>query len=112
MNNIAPTNYNSLTSFKNNVAPQQPKKTLSQKIEDNNDIVLAHSPLTIGLMNAVCWSVTGFIFDRLIGKIFKTNSSPKISLGINGALGVIMGGYSYFQADKLQKAAKKTDIKA
>lgn len=107
MNNIAPVNYNSLASFKKNNA-KQPKQTqtLSQKIEANNDIVLAHSPLTIGLMNAACWSITGFIFDRLISKLFKTPTNPKISIALNGAIGAGFGIYSYCQAAKLQKAAK------
>ncbi len=111
MNNIAPVNYNSFASFKNNSA-NQPKQTLSQKIEANNDIVLAHSPLTIGLMNAACWSVTGFIFDRLISKLFKTPTNPKISIALNGAIGAGFGIYSYCQAAKLQKAAKANPAEA
>ena len=62
-------------------------------------------------MNAFCWTTVGLAFDKLCSKIFKTNSSGKISLGINGLLGAGMGIYSYCQAKKLQKNAKTENVK-
>lgn len=103
MNNISPVNYNSPASFKNNVAPQQPKKTLAEKIDANNEKVLKYPPAVIGLMNAFCWTTVGLAFDKMCSKLFKTNTSGKISLWVNGLLGAGMGVYSYFQAKKLQK---------
>lgn len=112
MNNISLAGYNNLASFKNNsFAPQQPKKTFAEKIEANNDKVLKYPPIVIGLMNAFCWTTVGLAFDKLCSKLFKLNSSGKISLGVNGLLGLGMGIYSYNQANKLQKAAKSEATK-
>lgn len=111
MNNISSISYNNLASFKNNPAQQAPKKSFADKIEANNEKVLSYPPIAIGLMNAVCWTTVGLAFDKLCSKIFKMNSSGKISLGVNGLLGVGMGIYSYNQAKKLQKTAKTEQAK-
>ena len=106
MKSISPANYNNLASFRNNNTLQQPQKTFAQKIEANNDKVLQYPPIVIGLMNAFCWTTVGLAFDKLCSKVFKMNSSGKISIFVNGLLGIGMGIYSYCQANKLQKNAK------
>lgn len=111
MNNISSVGYNSFASFKNNSVVQAPKKTFAEKIEANNEKVLKYPPVVIGLMNAFCWTTVGLAFDKICSKLFKTNTSGKISLGVNGLFGVGMGIYSYCQAKKLQKTDNKEPVK-
>ena len=111
MNNISSVNYNTLANFRSTSTPKQPQKTLAQKIEANNEKVLTYPPAVIGLMNAVCWTSVGLAFDKMCSKLFKTNSSTKVSLAVNGIVGAAMGLYAYNQANKLQKAAKAEGTK-
>lgn len=101
MTNIAPVGYQNRVMFRNNV-PQQPKKTLAERIDANNEKVLKYPPLVIGAMNAFCWSTVGFGLDKMFSKLFNMKSNTKTSLIINGAIGLLMGGYAYRQASKLQ----------
>ena len=56
-------------------------------------------PVAVGLSSAMVWFGVGFIFDRLLGCIFKSmKSSMKSSMILNSVFGVAMGVVAYMRA--------------
>lgn len=64
------------------------------------------SPIVQGLLSACIWFGIGYGIDRLLGKMFKAlKGDNKLSLMINGAFGVLMGGMTFWRAHKENKSA-------
>ncbi len=69
------------------------------------------SPIVQGFGSAALWFGFGYGTDRLLGKCFKMfQTDKKLSLKINGALGLCMGLYTGIKAG-LIKAAKAKENK-
>jgi len=84
-------------------------ESLTEQLEKEGIKLPKFTPVQSGLINAVSWFGFGFLFDRLFGTIFKSFKTPlKLSLMINGAIGLIAGGMSYI---KTKKASLNTDNK-
>lgn len=101
------------------VSPAQPQGKPEKKEESIEEILKKEgielpklTPAQKGIGNGIFWAGGGFALDRLLnllpGEVFKT--PVKQSLLINGAIGLVMGTYSFFKAKKLDKkqAAEKT----
>ena len=98
--NISPISYGNSVSMKANSSKG------SKKIQ-TNDIMRSYSPAAIGVVNGACWFGIGFLFDKMCKFLFKSNLSNKGSLIVNGAVGLVMGTYSYFKARQIQKSSNK-----
>lgn len=90
---------------KDSQAIKTPEKPAAKKAAENDTFSQLGlddpSPLAIGLGTAVVMFGLSFGLDKLIGKIFKSmKSDNKMSLMINGAFGLIMGGMAYYKARK------------
>lgn len=93
------------TGAKDSQAIKTPEKPAAKKEAENDTFSKLGlddpSPLAIGLGTALVMFGLGFGIDKLIGKIFKSmKSDNKMSLMINGAFGLIMGGMAYYKARK------------
>lgn len=74
---------------------------LRKELKDNGIKVPKVTPLQSGAINAVGWFGFGFLLDRLIGKLFKSMKTPlKLSLVINGGIGLIAGSMAYIKEKK------------
>ena len=59
------------------------------------------TPVQSGLIAGGSWFTIGFLIDRLLGLFSKSLKTPiKLSLAINGAIGLAGGISSYFKAKK------------
>jgi len=76
----------------------------------NNDVIKKYPAAVVGIVNGLCWSSVGFAFDKICSKIFKYESSNKVSLAINSIIGAGMGIYAYVQAKKMQKADTTANV--
>lgn len=86
---------------KGNKTDQSDIGSLRDEFKKNEINIPEPTPLMSGLGSAVAWFGFGFLFDRLLGKISKSLKTPlKLSLGINGAIGLIAGIASYIKAKK------------
>ena len=104
---ISPVSINNV-SFKSQQtqpAPKAQKRTIVDRINENNRAVLKYSPATIGVVNGLCWAAVGMTFDKLSAKLLNRTSGTKSSMIINGIIGGVMGVWAYSQAKKLQKNA-------
>ena len=98
------------------VSPAQPQGKPEKKEESIEEILKKEgielpklTPAQKGIGNGIFWAGGGFrLLNLLPGEVFKT--PVKQSLLINGAIGLVMGTYSFFKAKKLDKkqAAEKT----
>ncbi|MCM1265133.1 MAG: hypothetical protein NC200_02950 [Candidatus Gastranaerophilales bacterium] len=108
--NITPVSYRNVSMRSNNTQETQsaqPSKT-EQKLNDLKDTLEKKevSPAASGLVNGIIWGGSGFVFDRILTKMFKMGTSLKTSACINGIIGLGMGIYGYAQAKKAKKAQK------
>lgn len=72
-----------------------------KELKDNGIKVPKVTPLQSGAINAVGWFGFGFLLDRLLGKLFKSMKTPlKLSLVINGGIGLIAGSMAYIKEKK------------
>lgn len=93
--------------FKSANKPEQkaaPDKTLSG-VPLRGTKRLNYSPATIGLMNGFCWFGVGMLFDKGCSKLLKSKVNTKLSLAIQGALGLVMGVRAYKIAKNESKQA-------
>lgn len=59
------------------------------------------TPLQSALVNGGFWALGGFLFDRGLGKMSKVMKTPlKLSLIINGCIGLVSGGMTYIKERK------------
>lgn len=93
---------NTQTDAKKDIAVKTPEKAAKKQKDAFEQLGIDNpSPAVIGLGTAVVMFGLGFGLDKLIGKIFKSmKSDNKMSLMINGAFGLIMGGMAYYKARK------------
>lgn len=91
---------------KNNVPSQSEKQeagSLRDEFKKQGIDIPKVSPLMSGVGTAALWFGVGMLFDRLLGKMSKNLKTPmKISLAINGAIGVVAGIVSYIKAKKAE----------
>lgn len=96
-----------------NIVPVSLKPAVTMKAQPNvpsatapkKDPALMYPPAAMGAINGACWFGIGFVFDKACKAMFKTNTSNKTSLIVNGLIGLAMGTYTYVKAKKLQKEA-------
>ena len=99
--NIAPISYRTNVSMKADPAKQAAKP-------QQTDMIKRYPPAAFGVINGACWFGIGYAFDKVCKALFKTNSSNKTSLIVNGAIGLAMGAFTYFKAKQAQKIATKS----
>lgn len=92
--------------------PEKKEETLKELFEKEGIEIPEPKPLQVGIGNFLVWSVSGFVFDRLLNKIpnqlFKT--STKQALLINGGIGLGAGCLGYFKSKKAEKNKTSNDI--
>lgn len=113
----------SAINFGNNTVAQttqnnRPKAQIPiQKNVSNQQISTTHkelpklSPLQAGLFNGAVWFGAGLAIERITGAMFKSmKSSFKVSLAMNGIVGLVAGTLAYIgtkkEAQQAQQAQK------
>ncbi len=81
--------------------PESELNDIKKELENNGVKIPKFTPVQNGLINAGFWFGFGFLVDRLLGKMFKNLKTPmKLSLLINGMIGLIAGGLTFIKASK------------
>ena len=76
------------------------QKTLPSKVKSQNPYDNL-TPVQKACVSGVTWFGMGFLFDKFLGVCSKNLKTPmKLSLGINGAIGLISGIVTYYKAKK------------
>ena len=95
--NISPISYNSRVSMK--ADNQQP----AQKKNEGKIYPFRYSPVAVGVLNGVTWFGIGLAFDKVLQAFSKTKHPFKTSAIVNGAVGLVMGTYTFIKARNMQK---------
>jgi len=101
------------TNFRNSNQQQSEVKNKFAAINEHPEKInkLNYSPVTVGILNGLCWGTVGMGIDMLISKLFKSKSNSKTSLIINGVFGAAMGVYAYHVAKREAKAEAQAEVK-
>ncbi len=102
--NISPVSYNSKIALKaNDKQTSQPYVSSHVPGSIGATEKLKYKPAVIGLLNGITWTGIGFAFDKVLQKMFKSQTSNKTSLIVNGAIGAVFGTYAYIKAKQIEK---------
>lgn len=102
---ITPVTFRATQTAQPLQTPQKKEESLEEILKKEGVEIPKLTPAQKGLANGLFWAGGGFVFDRLLnllpGNFFKT--PLKQAVLINGAIGLVMGVYSFFKAKKLNK---------
>lgn len=102
---ITPVSFKAAPAAQSLQTPQKKEESLEEILKKEGVEIPKLTPAQKGLANGLFWAGGGFVFDRLLnllpGNFFKT--PLKQAVLINGAIGLVMGAYSFFKAKKLDK---------
>ncbi|MCR5266245.1 MAG: hypothetical protein K6E29_06595 [Cyanobacteria bacterium RUI128] len=100
---ISPISYNSGLALKGEKPNNQPYVSPNTPGSIGATEKLKYRPAVIGVLNGLTWTGIGFAFDKVCQKLFKSKTSNKTSLIINGAIGAVFGTYAYFKARQIER---------
>lgn len=98
---VLPVTFTAQSTTTKTTKSQNKSDDLKKELETAGIKIPETTPLQDGMINAVCWFSFGFLLDRLLGKLVKSLKTPlKLSLLINGGIGLIAGGLAYIKSNK------------
>ncbi|MBO6272185.1 hypothetical protein J6O48_05325 [bacterium] len=105
--NVSPVKYNSYVALRSNenINKQGAEKQSAKGIL--SDITDKFTPLEYGAFNTVLWTGMSYGIDRVFNKLFKMETSRKMSLALSGAIGLFVGVQSYLSARAVNKEKSK-----
>lgn len=103
--NISPVSYNSRISLKGDAKVNKQQQFMSPNAPGSIGATekLKYRPALIGVLNGITWAGVGFVFDKVLKKFFKSQTSTKTSLIVNSAIGAVFGTYAYIKAKQIEK---------
>ena len=95
------------------INPYSKTTTNLTSYQQKQDPVLRFSPTKLGLLNAGVWGLAAYLCDRFVfSKLFSSEPSSKVSIGIGAAVGIFMGVHSFKQAKKFRQENTSINTKA